>query len=250
MVVSFPIRPSEGSTTTLSRMRVTYRNRLKCPDTPTRSRITDDAEFTCSYVKPQRKALAEYLGGEVCVVEKDQFFSHILPPICPQVNIEKIFFYCIQKKILGKQGRAASYVWKAFRENPRNNKNHETAVFRPLEEIFNRIIDAAAMTQKKGVYYPAPISYLHVDGNTATWSEKDSYLKPDAHVYLRDGELSSPKAPNTYNWYNSAFILQFKKRRCNRYQVKKQCFLSPCKYNTELFLFPIEQPADYTMPTS
>ena len=153
-------------------------------------------------------------------------------------------------KILGKQGRAASYVWKAFRENPRNNKNHETAVFRPLEEIFNRIIDAAAMTQKKGVYYPAPISYLHVDGNTATWSEKDSYLKPDAHVYLRNGEPNNPEAPNMYNWYNSVFILQFKKQRCNRYQVKKQRFLSPCKYNTELFLFPIEQPANYTMPTS
>ena len=250
MVVSSSIRPSEGTTTAYSRSLAAYRPYLSCPDTPTRSRITDNAEFNCSYVKPQRKALAEYLGGEVCVGTVDYFFSHVLPPILPQFDIKDISQYCKQKKILGAQGRSASHVWSAFMKNPKNDTNHETVVFRPLEKIFNFIIDAAKETQKEGVYCPAPTTYLCVDGNRATWSEKDSYLKPDAHVYLRDGELSSPKAPNTYNWYNSAFILQFKKRRCNRYQVKKQCFLSPCKYNTELFLFPIEQPADYTMPTS
>ena len=105
-------------------------------------------------------------------------------------------------------------------KNPKNDTKHETAVFRPLKKIFKYVTDAVKQTQKNGVYCPAPTTYLHVDGNTAPWSENDSYLKPDGHVYLKNGEPGNPKDPNKHNWYNSVFILQFKKQRCNRYQVK------------------------------
>ena len=142
------IEPNEASTTVYADIAFPCHYPLKCPDTPKRLRITDNAEFNCSYVKPQRKALAEYLGGEVCVGTVDYFFSHVLPPILPQFDIKDISQYCKQKKILGAQGRSASHVWSAFMKNPKNDTNHETVVFRPLEKIFNFIIDAAKETQQ------------------------------------------------------------------------------------------------------
>lgn len=214
------IEPNEASTTVYADIAFPCHYPLKCPDTPKRLRITDNAEFNCSFVKLQRRALTEYIGGQVCAATVGYFFSRVLPPILPQFNIERIYGYCIDKGFLKIPEECEKYVWSDFLTNPGNDTKHETAVFRPLKKIFKYVTDAVKQTQKNGVYCPAPTTYLHVDGNTASWSENDSYLKPDGHVYLKNGEPGNPKHPNEHNWYNSVFILQFKKQRCNRYQVK------------------------------
>ena len=206
MVVSLcPSTKKSNSSHTLERTQLLEYKYLK-PDTPTRKRITDNPEFECFYVKPQRQALVEYLGGEVCWAPIDFFFSNILPPIDPKFNIENIFEECIVKEEL-KQS-SDSYVWSVFEKDPQDNDQHETAVFKPLGEIFKFITDLVKGAHDKGPYLPIQTTSLNINGNVATWSEKDSDLKPDAHVHLIEPGLGYPKE---FHWYNSAFVLEFKK---------------------------------------
>ena len=165
MVVSFcPSTKKSNSSLTLERTQLLEYEYLK-PDTPTRKRITDNLEFECFYVKPQRQALVEYLGGEVCWAPIDFFFSNILPPIDPKFNIENIFEECIVKEELKQSDD--SYVWSVFEKDPQDNDQHETAVFKPLEDIFKFITKSAQNIDGEGKYCPAPTTYLHVDGNKA-----------------------------------------------------------------------------------
>ena len=152
-----------------------------------------------------------------------------MPLIGPQFNIKAIVKYCIKNKILVKCGNSTEYVWDNFLENPKDNKNHETAVFKPLDKIFSSIIDVAQKLQNEKTNCPAPISYLHSDGFTATWSEKNSQLKPDAHVFLEGTELGPMQEIGNRNWYNSAFVLHFKKSSKGEHDVSptKSLFKDP-----------------------
>lgn len=188
-----------------------YDSQLPEPDTPTRARITDNPEFQCFYVKSQREALVEYLGGEVCWSSVEYFFKNVLPQVRPQLDVERIYKHCIRKKKLKKCGRRGSYVWSDFPENPEDSSIHEATVFKSLAGIFELITDAAKSTQGKRSSCPAPTTHLHVDGNKATWSEKKSDLKPDAHVYLNEHNLGYPVGTEDRHWYNSVFVLEFKK---------------------------------------
>ena len=125
-------------------------------------------------------------------------------------------------------------MWSDFPENPEDSSIHEATVFKSLAGIFEFITDAAKSTQGKRSSCPAPTTHLHVDGNKATWSEKKSDLKPDAHVYLIEPELGYPE--NTFNrhWYSSVFVLEFKKHIDKESQVTL-FFL--CNYNAEPLLF-------------
>ena len=190
---------------------------LPCPDTPTRIRITDDPEFMCSFAQSQRQALVEYLGGETYCSSVEYFLEKVLPPISPHFNIENVFERCIKDRVLfdhrkrghRKREDGDKYTWKGFEKDPRNNTKHETKVFKPLDTIFELVTDIAK--KEGGTYCPEPTTYLYSDGNTETWSEKNSKLKPDAHVYLKIGGIGYPKKLNKRHWYNSVFVLQFKK---------------------------------------
>ena len=206
MVVSFCPSTKESNSSHTRERAQTLEYRYLKPDTPTRKMITDNPEFECFYVKPQRQALVEYLGGEVCWAPIDFFFSNILPPINPKFNIENIFEECIVKEELKQSDD--SYVWSVFEKDPQDNDQHETAVFEPLGEIYKVITDLVKRTHDKGPYLPIQTTSLNITGNVATWSEKDSDLTPEAHVHLIEPGLGYPKE---FHWYNSAFVLEFKK---------------------------------------
>ena len=233
MVVSSSLSTKESTPTRTQEHEQSTEYKDPEPDTPTRERITNDVEFECFYVKSQRQALIEYLGGEVCWSPIDFFFNNILPPINPKFNIKRIINYCIKKSML-KVDDCGSYVWSSFSEDPQDNDNHETAVFDPLKNIFKFVKDSAVKTRKKRSRCPSPITYLHVDGNKATWSEKKSDLKPDAHVYLIEPELGYPENTCNRHWYSSVFVLEFKKHIDKESQVTL-FFL--CNYNAETLLF-------------
>ena len=66
-------------------------------------------------------------------------------------------------------------------------------MFEPLKDIFGFITKTGEKTQENGADCPDKTTYLHVDGNKVTWSEKRSDLKPDAHVHLIESTLGYPK---------------------------------------------------------
>ena len=179
----------------------------------------------------------------MCWSPVDFFFNNILPPINPKFNVKRIINYCIKKSLL-KVSDCGSYVWSSFSEDPQDNDNHETAVFDPLKNIFKFVKDSAVKTRKKRSRCPSPITYLHVDGNKATWSEKKSDLKPDAHVYLNKHNLGYPVGTEDRHWYNSVFVLEFKKHSNEEARVRSYILLY--NYNSEPFSYPIELRADIT----
>ena len=154
----------------------------------------------------------------MCWASMDFFLNKILPPISPQLNVDRVLEYCKTKELLTKD-KSGSYVWAPFLEDPKNNNTHETVVFEPLKDIFNFITKAGEETQENGEDFPDKTTYLHVDGNKVTWSEKKSDLKPDAHVHLIEPTLGYPKKTEDRHWYNSAFVLEFKKHSNQELEV-------------------------------
>lgn len=232
-MVSFCL-PTEGSSTSRTEEDEQLQgHQVPRPDTPTRRRITDNSEFECFYVKPQREALVEYLGGKICWSTVEFFFSNILPPVSPQFNIESIYGLCIKEKILKNHDDddddddgCGPKIWSAFIETPKNNDDHETSVFKPLEKIFNSITKLAKKKRTNGSYCPALTTYFCVGGSTATWSEKSSDLKPDAHVYLIEPRLGYPEGTCGRHWYNSVFVLEFKKHNNQESEVMSHLFFA------------------------
>ena len=115
-----------------------------------------------------------------------------MPPINQKLNVDRFFEYCKTNQKL-EESSDGSYVWKDFSKDPQDNDKHETAVFKPLGEIFKFITDLAKGAHDKGPYLPIQTTSLNINGNVATWSEKDSDLKPDARVHLIEPCLGYPK---------------------------------------------------------
>ena len=150
----------------------------------------------------------------MCSLTVDDFLSSIFPPVLPQLNIDRIYNHCIKKKILRIPDGDDKYIWKDFMTNPANDTKRETTVFLPLQEIFKVVTEVAISTRKRGSSCPIPTTHLHVGGDTATRSEKNSDLKPDGHVFL-----GHSKETCIQDWYNSVLVLQFKKKETERSKV-------------------------------
>lgn len=183
-------------------------------DTPMLPRVVENFEYLSRYTKYQRDVIIKHIGGVVSLGSIDYFFKNVLPTIPTQFSTKRILEYCLVKEVLIKERHRGTteYHWKDFSTKPENSTSHETLVFNhPLMNIFTFISESAQLTQKEGSKTVNQTTELHADGNKPTWSEKESDLRPDAHIFLKEHNLGYPDTLEGHHWYNSALALHFKK---------------------------------------
>ena len=141
----------------------------------------------------------------------DYFFKNILPPMHPGFDIERIYKYCIKKKILTKGPQSKGYTWKAV---PKNAKGYSNRVYiNPFIRIFRSVIKAAQETSSPKT---TRIPFMPVDGREANLSDDPELLpeeKPSPYVYIKNPNVSLPKPIENHHWLSSGFGFHFKGRK-------------------------------------
>ena len=162
------------------------------------------------YLEPRREEIVQYTGGEVARGSMEYFFGHVLPPVRPGFNIDRIIEYCIKDRILYRNNRTRTYSWSCLPRRPNLRNVHESDVYdTPIVKLFDTITKAALKDAKKVDLKPT--CYAHSNGERATWSLKGSEITPDAHLYLSSSDDSYPKKYDGKHWYNAAFSFHFKR---------------------------------------
>ena len=197
-------------------------------DTPVRERLGENSSVLSLYVLRQRDAIIYHIGSEVAEDSMDYFFQNVLPPIKPEFDIDRILARCVRNKLLAIHRPTGKYHWTCFKLESECH-THETKVYNgPITEIFNEITKAAL----DDIQSPKPevTCQIHADGNKATWSLKESELKPDAHLFIKSPYNTYPEMLDGKHWYNVALSLHFKKTTKSvedRYKVRFHVTTSP-----------------------
>ena len=186
-------------------------NKRPREDTPRVDRIQEKPVYRSSFVRSQRNKLIKSIKGVAFMETIENFLKYALPPLKPEFDIDHIYTNCLKDGILKKKLSPEGYKWDRLLNTPSDVKMGESDVYKPLENIFNKITEIAEkLTETRHE------SYLHVDGNNTYWSEKIIDIKPDALIFLENSKDNCPSYSNGQDWYNVVCSLEFKK--LNRYK--------------------------------
>lgn len=142
----------------------------------------------------------------------DFFFNHVLPPIRPEFNVDRIYNFCIKNKTLIKREKSRRYMWKELQSG---SKDVDNGAYRsPFINIFRAIVDAAQKTSLNSSDV-IPAYFMPTDRH----SEKDKAIKKDENVYLENQYDEYPHDSKESHWCNTAFSFHLKKSTKDAYEV-------------------------------
>ena len=150
----------------------------------------------------------------------DFFFDHVLPPIRPEFDIDRIFDFCIKNKTLKKSTTTDQYYWEGLSECSKDARSHEHAVSaKPFIGIFDAVTKAAQETSSVDT---SPTTFLYAGGNDTIQSNTniDSDIIPDAQLCLHNYDDTYPESLDARIWYNNAISFHMNKNvRNSKYDV-------------------------------
>ena len=78
----------------------------------TRRREYEAEEIVHETTYLRSRYIIERLGGNIRSGSLEYFFNHVLPPLKPEFDIDRIYDFCIKEKILYKRRGSKKYAWK------------------------------------------------------------------------------------------------------------------------------------------
>ena len=124
------------------------------------------------------------------------FFDHVLPPLLPQLNIERIVERLVERRVLVKEN--GSYVWSRLKRSPRAILNYKgNARGDPLVEIFDAVTNAAQTTCSN---LPEPTLQMMSQRKPGLGPSEQSYSFPEVLLVLRNTKAhvnATSRAVNT-----------------------------------------------------
>lgn len=136
------------------------------------------------------------LKEQVPEVPLSWYFKYILPPLPDGIDTKKIVASLKKSKAIKNNS------WAGIPEHPRDDSRHEDDVYAGLENVFERIVDAAK-TQIPGLEQK---SALKLTPHAKATSERDSTTMPDGHFTSIDEAVRlsrSGEEPSLYQVWNS-----------------------------------------------
>ncbi|KAJ3871744.1 hypothetical protein F5051DRAFT_184280 [Lentinula edodes] len=153
------------------------------------------------------------LKEQVPEVPLDWYFKYILPPLPGGIDTKKIVASLKKSKAIKNNS------WADIPEHPRDDSRHEDDVYAGLENVFERIVDAAK-TQIPGLEQKFA---LKLSPHAKATSERDSTTMPDGHFTSMDEAVRlsrSGEEPSLYQVWNSH---EFKKGNERVRDIMNQC---------------------------
>ena len=173
-------------------------------------------KIVCSPVrspeKPRSLDIIERIGGDVRSGSVDYFLSHVLPPLKPELDVDRVYNSCVKGKILYKKRGSKEYTWKGVRKNSRGTSTHKTwfvNIFRAITRMVKRDISANTSSGVTSTRFDILDNSLEVgSGNDASGSQ-------DNFIYLENTLESLPGCSEEERLCNTSFTFNLKSSNSN-----------------------------------
>ena len=143
------------------------------------------------------------LQGDVRMGTMSYFFKHVLPPVRPEFDVDRIYDLCIRNKTLLKRGRSKRYTWKGARTNSTDVSVDEYKSM--FLNIYTAITQAAQETSSSSSVLPRFVPVTNEQNNT--------------FIYLEDPHDNYPEGMERKYLYSTAFGLHFKRSKRDAFDV-------------------------------
>ena len=149
----------------------------------------------------------EKLNNEVRMGDLDYFFENILPHTPPELNVNRVFDHCVNKRILVKEPQSEGYTWKFV---PKDMKNFDNRGYvNPFMKISRSVIKAAQETISSNI---AQVTFIPKDGGKEKLSDNDDHPEEKIcpYVYFENRNVRFKGRMEDRHWYTSGFGFHFK----------------------------------------
>lgn len=157
--------------------------------------------------KPQSLDIIERIEGEIRSGSLEYFFDHVLPPMKPGLDIDRIYNSCIKTKILSKKRGSKGYTWKSVRKSSRSTRARKTRfvnIFRAVTGMVQRDTSTSTSFGVTSTYFDILDSSPEVESGS---NGKDSQ---DNVIYLENALESQPCSSEDERLCNTSFSFYFK----------------------------------------
>lgn len=155
---------------------------------------------------PEPKQLSTTLGFAM-VVPVQYFLKHVLPPLHPQIDLDKTLSRLKRgarsHRPITKAGR-----WRGFSKDPENTEHDRKSSFLNFPKMVNAIAKSGAPA---GVQPSLKISFNPIQGINSV--DRDERSLPDAYLVTRDTEA------NEVRWGNIGVAGEYDKGSWGRLDV-------------------------------
>ena len=178
--------------------------------------------------KPRSLDIIERIGGDIRLGSLEYFFNHVLPPMKPGLDVDRIYNSCIRGKILSKKRGSKEYTWKSIRKNARATPAHKTRfvnLFRSVTRMAQR--NTSVNTGMTSTHFDI------LDNGPEVKSGRDRNDDQDSVIYLENTLQSLPDTSEEERLCNTSFSFHFKSSNLNNDAYDVRFILNPCT-NTDI----------------
>jgi hypothetical protein len=139
--------------------------------------------YQSDMIDEARRAVVEDLGGSIPQVPLKDFIAHLAPPQ-PDFDLEVTVaaLKADPEGILPYSNR-----WKSFDTEPKDQGDKEDTIYKPLTDIFNKIVDTI-ISNSKLTKDDSLIEFLQNPAMAPTSNERHNKTRPDGYFVLKDRE--------------------------------------------------------------
>ena len=140
----------------------------------------------------------------VPVVPIKFLFSHVLPPVPPTVDLDKLKANLRSKNVVRKNG------WRRFETPPNNSKKKGSLVFQPLVDVFNDVLESVPRDETLSA-----VLQMKLSPDSAPYSKRTNRSRPDAFLELLKRKSVDANVSKSH-WEDISVSMEFKKSDSDR----------------------------------
>ena len=173
--------------------------------------------------------IIERLGGNIRSGSLEYFFNHVLPPLKPEFDIDRIYDFCIKEKILYKRRGSKKYAWKGVRKNLKSVKENKMQFINILHAVVKVAQGVTSADTSLDVTFTC-FDKLNDDSEVKLGGNKND--DQDAVIYLESTLENHSYTLEERRSYNTSFSFHLKKSKEDAYDVR---FLRSLNNNANVF---------------
>ena len=173
--------------------------------------------------------IIERLGGNIRSGSLEYFFNHVLPPLKPEFDIDRIYDFCIKEKILYKRRGSKKYAWKGVRKNLKSVKENKMQFINILHAVVKVAQGVTSADTSLDVTFTC-FDKLNDDSEVKLGGNKND--DQDAVIYLESALENHSYTLEERRSYNTSFSFHLKKSKEDAYDVR---FLRSLNNNANVF---------------
>ena len=169
----------------------------------------EDYELGIIYSNEKLRSLdiIERLGGSIRLGSLKFFLDHVLPPMKPGLDVDRVYNSCIKRKILSKKRGSKEYTWKGVRKNSRGTKAHKTRFVDIFRTVTGMAWEDTSISTFSGV---SSTCFGILDNNPEMGSGNNGNNAQDNVIYLENTLESLSGCSEEERLCNTSFSFHFK----------------------------------------